>query len=141
MPRAPIVVCVAGVLCSACGAELPTDGRPAATVSFTTSIAATRAFDNVWEGGDMVGIYMVPARTGEASYSPPSAADWTLLEDEQISANMKYATDLDAGETGGEVIFSGVDERNTLLWPKDGGAVDFVAYYPWLGEGIEDKME
>jgi len=107
-----------------------------AAVEFSTAISKTRAYNNLWEGGDLIGVYMVPS--SDNSDAPVTAESWALADEGAIVENMKYGTDLETGQTDNSVVFTGVDDDNTLMWPTNGSKVDFVAYYPWLAEGIED---
>lgn len=115
-----------------CSCEHPEAGNVAgAAVKFSTSIARTRAYNNLWEGGDLIGVYMMPSAADDADVRE-------LAEEGAMVGNMKYGTDLETGQTDNNVVFAGADEQNTLVWPKDGSEVDFVAYYPWIAAGIED---
>jgi hypothetical protein len=88
-------------------------------VSFATTIVTTRAYDNVWEANDEIGVYMLSA-------SDLSATDPTVL-----APNMRYVQNLGPGEEALNLRFAGADEANTILWPDSGEAVDFMAYYPY----------
>jgi len=125
-------------------------------VEFSTQIALTRAYDNLWEYGDTIGVYMVPSPqppadetdegtddgtgtndgtdtgtgTDDGTGSGTAPTGWRALDAGDIRANMAYSTDLAEGAAVKSVAFTGADEQNTLSWPNDGSAVDFVAYYP-----------
>ncbi len=102
-------------------------GNPKAgiAVKFATTIKTTsRAYDNVWEADDLIGVYMLPAAGPEADRAD---ADWTKTP--PLFANMQYHHG-HASESE-NVVFLGIDDDNTMMWPADGSAVDFVAYYPW----------
>ena len=98
-------------------------GKP---VKFRTTILATRAYNNLWEQGDRIGVYMLPATA--------SALAGTVRSQTGPLAENKLYTH----ETGGEnesVVFAGIDEENTIRWPNGEGNVDFIAYYPWRPSG------
>lgn len=95
-------------------------------VRFSTSIALTRAYNNLWEPGDKIGVYMLPAADQTALVT---ASDWSNPEAAPLAENKLYAHD--AGSDSEEVLFAGVGDENTIVWPNSGRAVDFVAYYPW----------
>lgn len=88
------------------------------SVSFSSRIASTRAYENFWEGGDCIGVYMVA----------DGATDWLT---QGLAANRKYAADLASDEIASSVIFNAADAQNNIVWPSNGSVVDFVAYYPW----------
>ena len=117
--QAFICVLLAAVLlpgCSEDGENTPqsTDGRVA--LEATSGIRMnTRAYDNTWESGDAIGIYM--------------------LDDDMTDGdgNHKYTT-AETAETGSFTAAEG----QTLYFPVNGDARDFVAYYPYretLAEG------
>lgn len=108
----------------------PEDDPSPGAVKFSTLIAKTRAYDNLWERGDTIGVYMVPS--AETPDEVPAAGGWRGLDEGSIRGNMAYVTGLEEGETAPNVTFTGADEENTLRWPPDGGKFDFVAYYPRL---------
>ncbi len=95
-------------------------------MQFATNLSGgTRAYDNMWEPGDGIGVYML--RAG-------SVNNWnatTLLGKTNAHYGHNSLTDA-AG-----LVFSGVDDANKLYWPTNGSAVDFVAYYPRT-ESISD---
>jgi hypothetical protein len=117
-------------------------------VTFSTKIikttTSTRAYNDSWEKDDKIGVYMLSAGNTVAdpyavtpeveSESTPSPSttlepDWnasTLLAD-----NKSYIKSVVGG------AFTWADESNTIYWPEDGTAVDFVAYYPYC-EQITD---
>lgn len=85
----------------------PTDGRVA--LEATSGIRMnTRAYDNTWEAGDAIGIYM--------------------LDDDATDGdgNHKYTT-AETAETGSFTAAEG----QTLYFPVNGDARDFTAYYPY----------
>lgn len=67
----------------------------------------TRAYDDKWEAGDAIGIYMLNGETSEAS-------------------NKKYTTDAESANGAFTAI-----EGNTIYFPTDGTTRDFIAYYPY----------
>ena len=93
---------------------------------FTANLSGrTRAYNNMWEPGDGIGVYML--RAG-------SVNNWNatnLLG----KTNAHYGHNSLTAAAG--LVFSGVDDANKLYWPTDGSAVDFVAYYPRT-EAISD---
>ena len=101
----------------------PTTGM---AVEFATTISKTRARDDVWEPGDRIGVYMLAADPD----ADPAEADWSeATGTPPLFENMQYGHNLEAESR--TVIFSGIGEENTLVWPPDGSKVDFVAYYPY----------
>jgi hypothetical protein len=113
-----------------CITDNAAEGVPAgaSVVKFQTSIAkTTRATDGVWEYGDRIGVYMIPADT--------APEDWD--EDKLHAGNKRYETDLNEGENSSRVVFAGADPENTIEWPGKGQTFDFIAYYPWR-EDISD---
>ncbi len=101
----------------------PTTGM---AVEFATTISKTRARDDVWEPGDRIGVYMLAADPD----ADPAEADWSeATGTPPLVENMQYGHNLEAESR--TVIFSGIGEENTLVWPPDGSKVDFVAYYPY----------
>ena len=103
----------------------PEGGNPVAgtAVEFPTTISKTRAFDDKWEWGDEIGVYMIPA-------SSTARHNWSGIE--LYAANKRYIHDMDEGdEPDDEVVFSGFDDANTIMWPGDKRTFDVVAYYPW----------
>ena len=75
---------------------------------YMTSIGTSRATAAAWEPGDAIGIYMVEA----GSVAVTGGAE-----------NRLYTT------AAGDGAFT-ADEANTIYFPQDGTAVDFLAYYP-----------
>lgn len=85
------------------------DGRVALSV---TSGIQTRAYDNLWEAGDAIGIYMLNNGT-------------TTVTDG--AANCKYTTST-AGENG---AFAPAAENQTIYFPvSETATCDLMAYYP-----------
>ncbi len=106
-------------------ADLRTGGEPVAgsAVEFPTTISKTRAFDDKWEWGDDIGVYMIPA-------SEKPLTSWSSIE--PYAVNKRYTHDMDEDDAPDDkVIFTGVDADNTILWPGDERKFDVVAYYPW----------
>lgn len=117
--QAFICVLLAAVLLPGCSEDgentpQPTDGRVA--LEATSGIRMnTRAYDNTWEAGDAIGIYM--------------------LDDDMTDGdgNHKYTT-AETAETGSFTAAEG----QTLYFPVNGNTRDFTAYYPYretLAEG------
>lgn len=94
-------------------------GKP---VRFSTIIKTTRAYNNMWEEGDLIGVYMLPSVAGNIFTANGSSAD-------PLAENKLYSHE--TGDESESVIFEGIDEENTIFWPGDDRAMDFVAYYPW----------
>lgn len=89
--------------------EVVVDNRTA--VRFSSSIDGqikTKATDNKWDANDVIGVFM---KTGNG---------FTNV----ISSNKSYTTIGD-----GDFKPSATDQ--SLFYPENGGAVDFVAYYPF----------
>lgn len=81
-------------------------------ITFTTKIdPQTRAQGTNWDAEDEIGIYMLPAGGS--------------IADGGVAANVKHVH-------VGNGDFSA--ENQALFYPENGGAVDFVAYYPYSGE-------
>lgn len=105
----------AALLLAACSSDSEmngngiTDGR---TTLQVTSGIQTRAYDDVWEPGDAVGIFSLH-KSGES----------TTVED----VNRKYTTTSEA--TKG--TFEPADAGQTVYFPTNGDTRDFIAYYPW----------
>lgn len=97
--------------------EEPGRGEP---VVFQTTIAKTRASENRWEYGDRIGVYMI---------SSPSSGEWDSTP--PLAENKLYVHDLEEGQTSENVIFTGFDTANTIVWPGGEGLFDIVAYYPY----------
>ncbi len=95
------------------GAATPEgDGRVALQVTSDIHVQP-RAYNDTWESGDAIGIYMLHGETAEAE-------------------NCKYTT----GTTGTSGTFT-ADAANTIYFPIGGDSRDFAAYYPYqnLTEG------
>lgn len=86
------------------------DGRVALRVSSGIDVQ-TRAHDDKWEANDAIGIYMLNAATA------------TVAEG---AANRQYTTE----STGNSGTFEPATEQ-TIYFPVDGTARDFIAYYPY----------
>lgn len=79
----------------------------------------TRAYDDTWQLGDKVGIYMIPSSSNH-DLSKVSKVNYPY----QVSANSTVATLTPVGET--------------IFYPVDGSTVNFVAYYPYLNTATEN---
>ena len=123
--HAAIIAALATPLLEGCirDADKGSDSASGTAVKFSTTISATRAYDNLWENGDIIGVFMLPVSDSKAE----ADSEETL----PLYGNMKYSHDLKDGDVSEEVVFSGIDDENTIVWPDDGNAFDFVAYYPW----------
>ncbi len=128
-PTAALSAALISTLLTGCIKDGNTTGSPTRgiAVKFSTSISKTRAHGNVWEPGDQIGVWMLPAGT----------TDWSNPETAPLGSNMLYGHG--SGTESAKVVFSGIGEENILVWP-DEGSVDFVAYYPYLAEGIEGSV-
>lgn len=110
--QAFICVLLAAVLLPGCSEDgentpQPTDGR--VTLEATSGIRMnTRAYDNTWEAGDAIGIYMLDGETTDGD------------------GNHKYTT-AETAETGSFTAAEG----QTLYFPVNGAQRDFAAYYPY----------
>lgn len=94
--------------------ELGSDTVDRAVTFSATASKNSRAAGTDWAAGDCIGIYM-------------KAAGETLAGDYLTgsTANVSYTTADGAG------LFVGTS--SDLYYPKDGSAVDFIAYYPYSG--------
>lgn len=103
-------IALLAILATACAKDDAQSASGPVAVKFSTNINLTRAGDTSWENDDRIGIYMLRAGSAEAvaqgenkRYSP-SPSDNSLAPD---------------------------GSENTLYFPEDGSAVDFLAYYPY----------
>lgn len=105
--RLPLLV-AALLAATGCNNDTESTSNGAGRVALqVTSGIQSRANNNTWERGDAIGIYMLNGNTAEA-------------------ANKKYTTT----STTNSGTFSPAAE-NTIYFPADGSARDFVAYYPY----------
>jgi endonuclease G len=85
-------------------------------VHFTSGISSngmqTKAFNSSWENGDKIGVFM---KTSGAQLSDLSIVDG--------NRNMIY-------KTAGDGIFTAESNDQTIYFPTDNSAIDFIAYYP-----------
>ncbi|GHT26776.1 hypothetical protein FACS189432_01850 [Bacteroidia bacterium] len=98
-------------------------------VKFSTGNIAnvqTRAYDQTWENGDSIGIYMVKE-------TPGTLAAENILEN---AANIRY--DPAAGGTGA-VAFNAHSTTTTIYYPVSGN-VKFIAYYPYRASLTDYKL-
>lgn len=105
-----MALCAAVSLLTGCTGEedgtMPgKDGRVALEVSSGIDVQ-TRAHDETWETGDAIGIYMLDGETVEAG-------------------NREYTT-ASTGKRGDFAAAAG----QTVYFPVDGSARDFISYYP-----------
>lgn len=95
------------------------------TVEFIPSIEeiATRISGNGWENGDAVGLFML-------------SGNGTLPADiiDEVE-NVKYVALID----GKHASLRPMRVEQTIYYPQDNTAVDFVAYYPYMEIGINDR--
>lgn len=98
------------ILAAACAKDDAQSASGPVPVEFSTNINLTRAADAAWENDDRIGIFML--RAG----SPDVAAQ---------GANRRYCP----SPADNSLAPDGTD--NTLYFPADGSAVDFLAYYPY----------
>lgn len=108
--RQYIFMAAALLLLAACsndheGAAPDGDGRVALQVTSGIHMQ-TRAYNDTWESGDAIGIYMLNGETAETE-------------------NCKYTTE----KTGTSGTFK-ADAANTIYFPINGDTRDFTAYYP-----------
>ena len=101
------------VLTSSCKKENTPEvvDNNATAVTFSSSINGsikTKAVNNTWESGDAIGVYMKNG-TGLTNVT---------------ASNKNYTTTGD-----GEFKPGSIDQ--TIYYPEDGSAVDFIAYYPY----------
>lgn len=102
------------VMSSSCKKDKPTDPISPVTntaVKFASSINGqikTKAVNDAWEAGDAIGVFM---KTGSGLSNV-------------LSTNKNYSTT-------GDGEFKAATNDQTLYYPENGSAVDFVAYYPF----------
>jgi hypothetical protein len=127
MTHAAIIAAIFSTLLSGCIRDSNIAGRrtTGVAVKFSTSTIATRAYNNMWEPGDRIGIYMLPAASASSTDEP----DWSEPAAAPLAANRLYAHDM--ASDAESALFAGVGDENIIVWPGGGRAVDFVAYYPW----------
>lgn len=109
--RQYIFMATALLLLAACGndnegAAPENDGRVALQVTSDIHVQP-RAYNDTWESGDAIGIYMLNGETTEAE-------------------NYKYTTE----EIGTSGTFK-ADAAKTIYFPINGDSRDFAAYYPY----------
>lgn len=92
-----------------------TEGLSDDAITFTTNV--TRAYDQTWESGDKIGVYMFDENT--SSY---------------VGENKAYTI----SDTKGTFIPS--SSTDALNWPKDGSAVKFLAYYPYSATAVANGV-
>lgn len=114
MNRQVLLFCVSATLLAGCGNESKetlsdADGRVALQVS--SGIRSTlRAYDDTWEAGNAIGIYMFAAGTTD------------IVED---ARNIPYQT------ASGDGTFAPANGTTPIYFPVDGSNVDFYAWYPY----------
>ncbi len=117
-------------LCSASLAGCIEDGNETTSpverkaIRFSTTIHTTRAYNSVWEPGDRIGVYMLPAQAALSAEAGPGESGSIPLAENKLYTH-------GSGNESESVVFAGIDEENTICWPGGGKAVDFTAYYPW----------
>lgn len=111
--RMGTLLCAATFLLCGCGNEneMTEDGRVPLQVNAGIQ---TRAYNNLWQSGDAIGIYM-------------------LKEANEDVSNRKYTTTATADTKDG--TFSATE--GDIYFPVDGSGRDFIAYYPYQA-GITD---
>lgn len=94
------------------------DGSKEQKVTFRSVVKElkTRATDSQWADGDQVGVFMTKAN--EAVATTNSAVKYIAKEDGQLTP---------------------ADANQSHFYPKDGSAVDFVAYYPYK-DGLANNV-
>ncbi len=99
------------LLMAGCGNDnegTPPNGGDRVALQVSSGIhMQTRAYNNTWESGDAIGIYMLNDKTAEAE-------------------NCKYTTE----KNGTSGTFK-ADAANTIYFPINGDTRDFAAYYPY----------
>jgi hypothetical protein len=119
------IAILVSLLLVSCSENEGKSGSPDLPVRFSSGLpeqAESRAVNNRWEAGDRVGIYMVP-HTAEAS----AAADFSRYTG---ATNTPYVT----SGGGTSVALSVMSGHNAIVYPTDGGKVNFVAYYPYKSD-------
>jgi hypothetical protein len=127
-PTAIVAVLISTTLLTGCIEDGNTTNSPAKgmAVKFSTSIPKTRVYGNTWEPNDQIGVWMLTTGT----------TDWDDSKTAPLGSNMLYGHSSD--EPAEKVVFTGIGEENTLVWPEKGN-VDFVAYYPYFS-GLESSL-
>ncbi len=125
--RAAIFAAFFSALLSGCisddGSTRQSEPVAGIAVEFPTTISKTRAYDDMWEWGDDIGVYMIPA-------AETPVTNWNTID--LYAENRHYTHDMDQGDVPDKkVVFTGFDKANTILWPGDERKFDVVAYYPW----------
>lgn len=109
--RQYIFMAAALLLLAACGNDnegATPENNERVALQVTSDIhVQTRAYNDTWESGDAIGIYMLNGETTEEE-------------------NCKYTT----GTTGTSGTFK-ADAANTIYFPINGDMRDFAAYYPY----------
>ena len=85
------------------------DSGPVA-VKFSSNINLTRAVNNTWEESDKIGIYMLQSGSSEIA---------------EQAGNRKYKPNV----SDNTLLPDGAEQ--TIYYPEDGSAVNFMAYYPF----------
>jgi uncharacterized protein (TIGR02145 family) len=113
------------LICASCADEEQRNNMQETNeVNFSVSVAdliTSRATNDVWDAGDEVGIYMVPAMA-----TATDTADFSTYSPESVNVPYRVPT---AGTSVDLVAVS-----NAILYPTDGSNVNFVAYYPYSND-------
>jgi uncharacterized protein (TIGR02145 family) len=116
------------LVCAVCSCSRDDEGTPASRewpVRFSSDLSertVSRAANDSWDAGDRVGVYMVP-HVADAS----AAVDFSVYTD---AVNVPYVT----SGSGTSVSLSVVSGRDAIVYPRNDGYVNFVAYYPYRSD-------
>ena len=110
-----VIILLGAITFLSCSNDIETANTEDVGVSFMAGISqkvvdsnsGTRAYDNVWEANDAIGVFMFEHGASE-----------------KLEENRKYIT------TGGDGAFSPAS-GNDIYYPMNGSQVDFMAYYPY----------
>lgn len=98
--------------------DLPNHGYGNEVVTFHTT--RTKATETAWENGDKIGVSMVRER---------APGVWETVVDDTF--NRCY-------QTSGDGVFTPATAVDIIKAPKDGEAVNFIAYYPYQADLTPD---
>ncbi|MCD7935814.1 MAG: fimbrillin family protein [Tannerellaceae bacterium] len=113
-----VVVAASMVSCNSDNKENVINPEDRTSVVIHT-VVETKAYDNVWERGDKIGVTM---------YDP---AYETIIEDQ---FNKDYITNTRLG------IFNPVDEGQIMYFPDDNSEIRLKSYYPYVTNITEDDQ-